>query len=648
MKTMQKLKALAVLAGAVALMFSAQAATKKIGKYTWTYKVVKGAAQIGNGKDSAVSPEPKGAVTVPSKIGKYDVKSIGPHAFDLCQDITSVTIPKGVTNIGEQAFVDCHNLKSVSIPSSVKSIGRQAFSWCCSLQRVTTCAKDIEWDAFSVCTNLQVVTLQSGVSTISKEAFRSCSNLQAIYLPHSLQHIYPDAFINAFSATGAKRIYIEDVEDEDRFKEMLKAAGRTDADTFFEFILRCKLTLKPNNTKYGNATLGSVSTAPTSSWYVEGEEMPLVAKAKSGYVFAGWYQDKTCKTPIDDSDIVTGDYRKAKITLCMPSEHTTIYAKFITKAADKKALKFNSATKNLAKTTTNLTPESCNPIKITASSASRITYSATGLPTGLSIDDETGQVYGSPRKPGTFTATITVKSTGGYKITQKIKITVEADRDVWGVYDGYAQPGAKASDPPAKLTFSVSKYGKVTGKVNWKDTAYPFTAQCTYSIPGLTKFSPSIKIGKTTFKPGVVMISYDDDGYRAFSYVDGKQAFNAYQKASLFAEGGPLESCVGTETTLTAAHDASGLATGVVDLKVRFNSTDTATIAGTINGKPVNFSAQLSLKEYNGDTEFDLVVPVILYKYRYYRSFCFTFLRSGGSMKLEESAVSIQTIDYIR
>ena len=712
-------KTIAVI-GALALALSADAATKKIGNYTWTYKTIKGGVQIGDGENVAVvpccSPSVSGTVTVPSKIGKYAVKAIADKAFVNCEGITAVKIPKGVTSIGALAFYGCSSLQSAALPTTVKSIGDFAFTFCSSLRTVSIPkgVKKISQGTFSCCANLTRVTLPATVTSIGEGAFQSCGSLnnisipssvtsieeyafqksgltsvsipgsvktigryafnscaslqsvnmlpgvtsigngvfsdctalESVFLPHSLTEIGTSAFYRSLTA-GDREIRYEDIEDKDSLKTMLTNSGYSGVNDLL-FSLYCKLTVKPNNKKYGTAGILDGTALKASKWDYADNGLTIQAKAKKGKVFAGWYENKACTIPFDDSYIYEGNYRMAKIPIIMPEEHTTIYAKFITKAADKKALKFNSATKKLAKTTTKLTPESCNPLKITASSASRLTYSAKGLPTGLSIDSETGEILGSPSKPGSFTVTVTAKSAGGNKVTQKIKIIVYAEREVWGAYEGYAQPSAKAGDPPAKLTFSVGSTGKVTGKVNWKDKAYSFTAQCSYSVPGLTKFSPSIKIGKTTFKPGVVMISVDYNGYRAFSYVDGAQAFHAFQKANLFAEGGPLESCVGTETTLTAAHDLSGLAKVPVDLKVLFKSADTVTIAGTINGKPVNFSSQLSFGDGDGVNEFAMVVPVVLYKYNYYRSFWFTFLKSGETWKLEESAISIRDMDFIR
>ncbi len=58
---------------------------------------------------------------------QYDVVMIQPSAFNLCFNLKSVIIPKGITEIGEGAFFSCFKLKSVDIPSSVVKIGDKAF-----------------------------------------------------------------------------------------------------------------------------------------------------------------------------------------------------------------------------------------------------------------------------------------------------------------------------------------------------------------------------------------------------------------------------------------------------------------------------------------------------------------------------------------
>ncbi len=67
----------------------------------------------------------------------YNVNKIGRGAFDLCESLTSVTIPESVTEIGGSAFNNCTTLTNVTIPESVTVIGELAFTDCTSLTSVT-------------------------------------------------------------------------------------------------------------------------------------------------------------------------------------------------------------------------------------------------------------------------------------------------------------------------------------------------------------------------------------------------------------------------------------------------------------------------------------------------------------------------------
>ena len=48
--------------------------------------------------------------------------SIGGSAFQICKNLTSITIPSSVTSIREYAFYGCESLTSITLPSSLTSI----------------------------------------------------------------------------------------------------------------------------------------------------------------------------------------------------------------------------------------------------------------------------------------------------------------------------------------------------------------------------------------------------------------------------------------------------------------------------------------------------------------------------------------------
>ena len=151
--------------------------------YTWSYCVKNGGAMIvtTNGR-CAVSPSPKGGISIPSTLDGVKVTSIGNNAFRNCRGLTSVTIPSGVTSIEDHVFEGCSELKSVTIPYSVKNIGEWAFNSCFALKSVTIPpnVERIGGGAFINCRGLTSVTIPAKVVSIGGVAFGYCSALRQI------------------------------------------------------------------------------------------------------------------------------------------------------------------------------------------------------------------------------------------------------------------------------------------------------------------------------------------------------------------------------------------------------------------------------------------------------------------------------------
>ena len=195
---------------------------------------------------------------IPGEIDGKKVIRIGNSAFIDCTELTSVTIPDGVTDIRWRAFYNCVSLKSVTIPKSVTYIDSYAFGYyydsdsfatkkidgfkinyvkntyghmyalkngftdeACFLTNElddgtleitkyvgnsATCVipseidgkkvTQIGYNAFNGCTELTSITIPDGVTCIGNSAFSDCTSLETVTIPNSVTQIYPRAFYN--------------------------------------------------------------------------------------------------------------------------------------------------------------------------------------------------------------------------------------------------------------------------------------------------------------------------------------------------------------------------------------------------------------------------------------------------------------------
>ena len=128
-------------------------------------------------------------------IGK-NVTAIGERAFS-STNISSVTIPDGVSVISEGLFQGCTNLRSATLSNSTSTIGRYAFSGCSNLQGFTIpeSVSSIEYGAFEDCTNLLSITIPGSVTSCSI-AFDGCTNLASIIISDGVTKVWEGSFMN--------------------------------------------------------------------------------------------------------------------------------------------------------------------------------------------------------------------------------------------------------------------------------------------------------------------------------------------------------------------------------------------------------------------------------------------------------------------
>ena len=135
-------------------------------------------------------------IVIPADIDGCPVKTIESWVFRLCSNLTSVTIPEGVTFIGDAAFFGCSSLSSVTIPNSVTTIDVAAFGECRNLTSVILGNQltTIGNEAFKQCSSLTSITIPNSVTSIGSWAFYNCSRLLSVTIPNCVTTIGENAF----------------------------------------------------------------------------------------------------------------------------------------------------------------------------------------------------------------------------------------------------------------------------------------------------------------------------------------------------------------------------------------------------------------------------------------------------------------------
>lgn len=126
---------------------------------------------------------------------------------------TSYIIPSSVTTVGRDAFEECENLKSIILPKRLTSIEESAFS----------------------SSGIKTIEIPAGVTTISRSAFNS-SLIESIVLPSNIVKIDTMAFRNC---KNLKKIFIQNpqCEIDDSFGTICSNLAFEDAYRQFDGII---------------------------------------------------------------------------------------------------------------------------------------------------------------------------------------------------------------------------------------------------------------------------------------------------------------------------------------------------------------------------------------------------------------------------
>ena len=172
------------------------------------------------------------SVTLPDGVTSIDIQ-----AFEFCENLTNVTLPDSLISIGNWAFNCCYRLTSITIPHSVTSIGESAFNGCSSFKFIDVASENsnyisvngvlfnkdktelkcypagktdesyvfpdnviaISAFAFSSCEHLTSIAIPDSVIYVDSYAFYNCTSLKTVVIPASVEYIEFEAFYNCSS-----------------------------------------------------------------------------------------------------------------------------------------------------------------------------------------------------------------------------------------------------------------------------------------------------------------------------------------------------------------------------------------------------------------------------------------------------------------
>ena len=365
MKNMVKLRAMKALAIGVASAFAlmSEAATQKVGDYTYSYDLSQYGGTTGASIQPYVEPKPTGKLILPGELGGYPVRSIGQWALCDCVGLTEVTLPSSLTTIGHWAFTNCTSLTAITIPDNVNTVYDEPFLGCSQLAKVdmpssldgkvskdktfpgcrwnltlyyraktadatfyyrepgTTDGTGTAWIGFGDAPAISPTTITSvkipselngrPVQRIDDYSFKGCTSLTSVTIPDSVKWIGRSAFQSCSGLTSVK----------------IPASVTSIGDYAFKDCSSLKTALLPVKMRGMNFNFvftgcadgfaekyfckvifdGNGGTSADTTFFYEDAVGPLWTPTRNGYNFLGWFTEKSGGTQVTATTLVMDD-----------------------------------------------------------------------------------------------------------------------------------------------------------------------------------------------------------------------------------------------------------------------------------------------------------------------------------------------------
>ncbi|MCL2013986.1 MAG: leucine-rich repeat protein [Oscillospiraceae bacterium] len=294
------------------------------------------------------------------------VKSIGMGAFEDCELLVSVTLPNGLNEIESSVFAGCVNLLNIKIPGGVTVLGNAVFADCESLISIEVEPQNSYYsssDGVLFNKNKSILifyppgktadfyTVPNTVQIIDIIAFSKNEYLERLNIPSSVTEIHEEAFYESESLIiyckrdSAAHDYAEEFDIQyiliDGYKVTFynegKKIGKTQTVAYGD---SAKAPANPKRSGYifwrwdisfkdvtedleinaewkrGKSKVLFKAAGKTKVVRVKtGGKVKSYTPVRSGFAFAGWYQDKKLKRKFNFNRKIEGS--------------VSIYAKFL-------------------------------------------------------------------------------------------------------------------------------------------------------------------------------------------------------------------------------------------------------------------------------------------------------------------------------
>ena len=118
-------------------------------------------------------------------------------------DVTSISVPDGITEIASYAMNGCDQIVSIQLPDSLNKIGDSAFAYCINLEKIEIpdSVTEMEKSVFAGCERLESAHISENIEALAHDTFSGCGKLTEINFPSKLTSIGANAFLNCESLT---------------------------------------------------------------------------------------------------------------------------------------------------------------------------------------------------------------------------------------------------------------------------------------------------------------------------------------------------------------------------------------------------------------------------------------------------------------